>query len=134
MEKVRQEWTRLFSDFFGRSPSPPGTGVFPPVNLSEDNDRYYVRAELPGVMPEDIEISMEGETMTLSGEKKWTEAGENAHFHRREREAGRFRRIVTLPSRINPDGVDASFQNGVLTVTLAKAPEVKPKQIKVRTG
>lgn len=133
MEKMQREVNRLFSDFMGRGTSGSRVGVFPLVNVSEDSEKLYVRAELPGIKPEDIEISVEGDTITLRGERKVGEEGEKVSYHRREREAGRFRRILTLASRIDAEGVAASFKNGVLTVALPKAAEAKPKQIKVKS-
>jgi HSP20 family protein len=132
MERLQREMNRLYSDFFGRGESTFRLGVFPHVNVSEDSENLYVRAELPGIMPEDIEISVQGETLTLRGEKKLPEAGENVNYHRREREGGLFRRIISLPTKINPEAVDARFTNGVLKVILPKAPEVRPKEIKVK--
>lgn len=132
VERLQREMNRLFSDFSGRSLPSLGGMVFPPVNLTEDPDNIYLRTELPGMKPDEVEISVEGETLTLRGERKLAEAGEGVNYHRREREAGRFRRIITLPTRINPAEVNAVFKNGVLKVTLPKAPEVRPKQIKVK--
>lgn len=133
LERIQGEMNRLFSDFMGKVASPLRVGVFPPVNVSEDAERLYVRAELPGIKPEDIEISVEGDTLTLRGERKPVEAGDNVNYHRREREAGRFRRIITIPNRIDPEAVDASFKNGILTVILPKAAEARPKQIQIKS-
>ena len=133
MGQLKKEMDRLFSDFTGRTVSPHRAGVFPPINVSEDGENLYVRSELPGIEPEDIEISVEGETLTLRGERKLPEAGEGVNYHRREREAGRFRRIITLPARINPDGVEAAFKDGVLKNVLPKAVEARAKQVKVKT-
>lgn len=132
MERMQREMNRLFSDFFGRGAAAGQAGVFPPLNVAEDQENLYVRAELPGIKPEDIEISVEGETLTLRGERKLN-APENVSYHRRERESGQFRRILTLPSRINPDAVNASFRNGVLKVVLSKAEETKPRQIMIKS-
>ena len=133
MGQLKKEMDRLFSDFTGRTASLHRAGVFPPINVSEDSENLYVSSELPGIEPDDIEISVEGETLTLRGERTLSEAGEGVNYHRREREAGRFRRIITLPARINPDGVDATFKNGVLKIVLPKAAEARAKQVKVKT-
>lgn len=132
MERMQREMNRLFSDFFGRGAAPVQSGVFPPLNVTEDQENLYVRAELPGILPDDLEISVEGETLSLRGERRLP-AAENVSYHRRERESGRFRRILTLPARINPDAVDASFKNGVLKMVLPKAEEAKPKQIRIKS-
>ncbi|MEJ5366001.1 MAG: Hsp20/alpha crystallin family protein [Desulfosoma sp.] len=132
MDRLRREMDRLFTGFRGFRPL--RVGVFPPLNVSEDKDNLYVRAELPGINPGDIEISVEGDTLTLRGERKSAEVGENVSYHRREREFGRFRRSLTLPTRINTDKVEAVFKNGILRITLPKAEEVRPKQIAVKTA
>ncbi len=132
MGQLKKEMDRLFTDFSGRTASPHRAGVFPPINVSEDSENLYVSSELPGIEPDDIDISVEGETLMLRGERKLPEAGEGVNYHRREREAGRFRRIITLPARINPDGVDAIFKNGVLKIVLPKAVEDRAKQVKVK--
>lgn len=132
MERLRREMDRLFTGFRGFRPL--RVGVFPLLNVSEDKDNLYVRAELPGINPNDIEISVEGDTLTLRGERKSAEVGENVSYHRREREFGRFRRSLTLPTRINADKVEAVFKNGILQITLPKAEEVRPKQITVKTA
>ena len=133
MEQWKREMDRLFADFTGRGVSSYRTGVFPPINVSEDNENLYVSSELPGLEPNDIEISVEGDTLTLRGERKLPEAGDTVNYHRREREAGRFRRIITLPVRIDPARVEAGFKNGVLKIVLPKAAEARAKQIKVKT-
>lgn len=133
MEQWKQEMDRLFSDFTGRTVTSHRAGVFPPLNVSEDSEKLYVSSELPGIEPDDIEIHVEGDTLTLRGERKVPEAGEGVNYHRREREGGRFRRIVTLPVRIDPNGVEAAFKNGVLNIVLPKAAEARARQIKVRT-
>jgi len=133
LERFQEQMNRLFSNVLGeRGPRQVGFGVFPPLNVSEGDDCLYVRAELPGVKAEDIEISVEGETLTLRGERRLPEIAAGVSFHRREREAGRFRRVIALNTKINPDAVDAHFKNGVLEVVLPKAEEVKPRQIAVK--
>ena len=133
VERLQKEMNRLFSDFMGRGFPAVRGAVFPPVNLSEDGESLYLRTELPGMKPEDIEISVEGETLTLRGERKLAEAGESVNYHRRERESGRFRRIIALPTRVNADEVSAVFRNGVLKIALPKAPDLRPKQVIVKT-
>lgn len=131
MERLRNEMNQLFADFFPGRMGISRVGVFPALNMTEDANNIYIRAELPGIKPEAMDISVEGETLTLRGERKLGEP-EGVSYHRRERESGRFRRIVTLPSRINPDSVEASFKDGVLKIVLPKAEEARPKQIEVK--
>jgi HSP20 family protein len=109
------------------------TGVFPLVNLAEDDDNLYLTAELPGIDPQSLDLSVKLDTLTLKGSKKVEDEGKEVNYHRRERELGSFRRSLTLPAKIQPDAVDAKFKNGVLTVTLPKTSEAKAHQINITT-
>ncbi len=108
-----------------------GPGVYPALNLSEDDDNLYVTAELPGVVSDDIELSVQGEGLTIRGERKIPEADQEVNYHRREREAGFFRRVINLPVKIDNQNVRASVKSGILNITLPKAVEVKPRQIPI---
>lgn len=109
-------------------------GVFPLINVTEDGDGYYVRAELPGIKAEDLDISVSGDSLSISGERTLPAEDERAKYHRREREAGKFSRVFTLPSQVDADKVEARCMNGILTVTLPKTEAAKPKQISVKTS
>jgi HSP20 family protein len=106
-------------------------GVFPLINLTEDKDAFYVRAELPGITADSLNIQVVGRNLTISGERTIAAEGKEARYHRREREAGGFSRVIGLPGDIDPDRVSASMTNGLLTVTLSKSEASKPKQITV---
>ena len=126
------EWLRS-----GLSRAPYGesaAGVFPLLNVTEDADKYYIRAELPGLEAEDLGISVTGETLSITGERKLPAEDDKAQYHRREREAGNFSRIVSLPAQIDSDKVEARCVDGVLTVTLPKAAAAKPRQIAVKAS
>ena len=112
----------------------PAAGVFPLMNVTEGTDDFYVRAELPGLKADDLDISVTGDTLTITGERKLPGEDEKARYHRREREAGKFSRIVTLPAQIDTAKVEARCADGVLTITLPKAEEAKPKQIAVKSA
>ena len=101
------------------------------MNVTEDNDRFVVRAELPGMKADEIDISVTHDTLSISGERKIAAESEDAKYHRREREAGKFSRIVSMPSPINTEKVEATSVDGVLTVILPKSEETKPKQITI---
>lgn len=133
MERLKNEMDRIFQEGFGTSLLRERAGVFPPVNVYEDKDRYLLTAELPGVRPEDLEITVTEESVTLRGQRRPEDGGEKANYHRRERESGSFRRVVSLPERIDPNKVEATSRHGVLYVTLPKAEDVKPRQIKVKS-
>lgn len=128
---LRREMDDLF-DRFGTSPAFART-VFPPLNLYETDDAYLLTAELPGIAPEELEITLEGSTVTLRGERK-TVTEEGAAVHRSERAVGSFRRAIDLPVPIDSEKVEAVHRNGVLTLRLPKAPEHRPRQISVKAG
>lgn len=107
------------------------TNVFPAANITEDHDNYFVRAELPGIKADAIALQVTGRNLAISGERTIQSEGETVRYHRRERESGKFSRVVSLPDDIDADKVDAKMVNGVLTVTIAKAEAAKPKQIKI---
>ena len=113
--------------------SSPNRGIYPAVNLHETEDAYIVSAEVPGVEPGDIDVSLEGATLTLTGTRK-IEYENGSSLHRRERQAGSFRRAVELPAEIEADKVEAAYRNGVLMVRLPKSPEHKPRQIPVQAS
>lgn len=123
---------RLFSELTGRGLIGLGSGVFPAVNVSHDGDNIYVQAELPGLRAEDLDISVEGSTLTLRGERK-PDAAENVNYHRRERRAGKFHKAISLPDEVNADAVTAEYKDGVLRLVLPKAEHAKPKKIAVKT-
>jgi HSP20 family protein len=104
------------------------------MNVTGDNDNYFVRAELPGLSADELDISVTGDSLSISGERKLPVEDEKAQYHRREREAGRFSRIVSLPAQVNTGKTEARCTDGVLTVVLPKAEEVKPKQITVKVS
>ncbi len=105
-------------------------GWTPALDLYQDNDNVVAMVELPGLRKEDIEISLHDGTLTISGERK-SEPREGEKPEKTERFVGRFRRSVTLPSRIDADKVNAGYKDGILTVTMPKAEEAKPKRIAV---
>jgi HSP20 family protein len=104
------------------------------MNVTEDKDNYYVRAELPGLKADDLDISVTGDTLSISGERKISVEDEQAQYHRREREAGKFSRIVTLPAQMDTGKAEAHCTDGILTVVLPKAEAVKPRQIAVKAS
>ena len=105
--------------------------LFPLLNVKRDDNRYLVTAELPGISTEDLEIRVEGDTLTLKGERKPSDLGEGTSFHRRERASGRFQRSMTLPHRIDSEKVVARYKDGVLSVTLPIEQAALPREITV---
>ena len=132
LDEMRRGMERLF-DSLVDSTGLQMAGVFPAVNLSEDAQSVHVRAELPGVKADDLAITMENDTLTIAGERAMpAEDADRVSYHRREREWGKFRRSLVVPVHVDPDHVEARYRDGILTVTLAKAPHVRPKQITVQ--
>lgn len=132
LDKMRHEIDRLFERIPGREFPRVSAGVYPLINLRESKDKYFIRAELPGLKTEELSISATGNNLSIAGERKITSEGEHVKYHRREREAGSFSRIIALPGEINIDMVEASLINGILTVIVPKAEAAKPKQISVK--
>lgn len=134
LSTLRDEIDRLFeaplgdlarvSDFF--------SGGAPALDISEDKDDFIVKVELPGMKKEDIDVSLHEGSLSISGERKSEKKTEDAQVYRSERYFGRFQRTVALPAPVQADKVKGEYKDGVLTVTLPKAEEAKPKQIDVQ--
>lgn len=132
LSRLQDEVNRLFESHFGRRAVASRTGVFPAVNVSEDHDNVYAIAELPGVEAKDIDITVEEDSVIIKGVRKIEPVGEEVSYHRREREEGAFNRKISLPTRITAEKVSAETTDGVLTVVLPKAEEVKPRKIEIK--
>jgi len=105
--------------------------LFPPLNLCDAGDRYILTAQLPGVLPEDVDLSITGETLTVRGDRKRPEGVADESYRRQERVFGRWTRTVTLPDRVDSGQVSASFAQGILTVMIPKAESARPRHIAV---
>lgn len=125
---LRRELDRLFGDF-ERSVAPGAT----PVTFEDDGASFVLRADVPGLTENDVQISVAGNTVTLRGERK-LEAPEGHSVHRRERSAVKFAKSFELPARVDADKVSATLKHGVLTLTLPRAAEVQPRQISVKAA
>ena len=136
VDRLRREMNRLVEGTMGR-PFLGTTGfetrLFPLLNVRDARESFVVTAEIPGMKTDDLEIKIEGDTLTLKGERKPEDVGVNASYHRRERATGVFQRSMTLPGKVDADKVNATYKNGVLTVTLAKEKAAVPRQITVKT-
>jgi HSP20 family protein len=121
---------------FGRARHGQGGGrvLAPALDISERKDAYLVTVELPGLKPEDLDITMEDGLLTIQGERHFAHDSSEQQFHRVERRYGAFRRSITLPAHAMAEGIQASFEDGVLQILVPKAEEAKPKRIQVRPG
>jgi len=134
LDRMRREMDRLTEGLSRGVFRESMAGVFPLMNVTEDKNNYYVRAELPGFKAAELDISVTGDSLSISGERKLPVEDEKAQYHRRERESGKFSRIITLPAQVDTGKVDARCADGLLTVVLPKAEAAKPKQITVKTS
>ena len=132
VDRLRREMNRLFDVYHPTERLPFGTGVFPLVNVYMDQNAVYVTAELPGMDPAGIDISVQGDNLVLKGERKAEPESGGVSYHRRERRSGSFNRVLALPDRVDAEKVSAEYKNGMLKITLPKQEEAKPKQIQVK--
>jgi HSP20 family protein len=131
---LRDELDRLFESPFGEAAGSLLSVWNPAIDLFEDKDNVFVKAEVPGMKKEDIEVTLHDGVLSISGERKSEQKFENAETYRSERFVGRFQRAVTLPSQVKAESVTAHYQDGILTITLPKAEEAKRKQIEVKVN
>lgn len=134
MLNLRQTMDRMFEDTFlwpARSQYEMSGGNLP-LDIYQTKNDVVVKAALPGLKPEEVDISLSGETLTIKGEHREEKETKEADYIRREHRYGSFSRTVTIPVAIQSDKAQATFDNGILTLTLPKAEAVKPKQIKVK--
>lgn len=132
-DQVRREMLRLLDTVAGETFGSVGAGVFPPMNVTQDDDNFYLRAEVPGIKPDELSISAVRNRVSLAGKREIQREHERVSYHRKERAEGFFNRTVTLPTEVDAERVDARYADGVLTLTLPKAEETKARQITVRT-
>jgi HSP20 family protein len=131
---------RDFDRVFERLPGQFGNGEgqhamwYPHLDLRETDNAFIVEADLPGMSSDDIAVHVEGTTLMIAGERKAEQRQENGNFTRFERSFGKFQRALTLPAAVQVDAVDATYANGVLTVTVPKAEEAKVKRIAIKAS
>jgi HSP20 family protein len=133
MERLHREVNRLFSDTFASSGGSTAPS-YPAMNVWTQEEGAVVTAELPGLTAADIEITVVGDTLTLSGNRAANEVPEGAKYHRRERNFGKFNRVFQLPFNVEVDQVQAVFKNGVLHLSLPRAEAEKPKKIAIKAA
>ena len=131
LSDLQTEMNRLFEGVFGHPASVAGERMWAPrCDLWETNDDLVVTFELPGVSEKDVTVSITGDLLTVKGERRWTDQTERS-YHRVERAYGKFERSLQVPIPVQPNKVKASYRDGMLTVTLPKAEDVKPRDIKI---
>lgn len=131
LSSFRDEVNRLFDLSWPTRDSGLFSGWSPALDLYDDKDRFTVSVELPGMKKEDIQLTIHGGVLTVSGERKHEREGQEGETFRSERHFGKFQRSVTLPAAVDATKVKASYKEGILSIDLPKAEEAKPKQIEV---
>lgn len=135
MMSLRSAMDRLFdSVFFGTPWEWQPFSEELPLDVVETDNEFIVKASIPGINPDDLDITYSGRTLTIKGETKAEEEKEGQHYHLRERRYGSFSRSLTLPTPVQADAIEAHYEAGVLTLKLPKTEEVKPKRITVRSA
>jgi HSP20 family protein len=133
---MRKEMDRLFDRFWegeGDLPSLPALGEWAPaLDVSETKDAVIVKAEVPGMDPKDVQVSLQEQVLTLKGEKKQEKEEKDEHYYRTERAYGAFARAIRLPAPVDGSKVTATFKHGLLSVTLPKAPAAKGTSIPIK--
>jgi HSP20 family protein len=132
---IQNEMNRLFNTYF-EQPTPSGRGAggrrwVPAMDLVETTDHYVLRADLPGLSDDDVNVQLEDKVLTISGERKAEHEAEQEGYYRLERAFGEFSRSLTLPEGIDPDGVQAHFDRGVLEIRIPKPEQKKPRQVRI---
>jgi HSP20 family protein len=130
---LRDAMNMLLQESFIRpgSPSAPNGHVTLPLDVSETEEAFVIQASLPGIKPEDVQITVQGDTLTIRGEAREEGERKDEHWHLRERRSSSFQRSVSLATPVNSDKAEARFEHGVLTLTLPKSEAAKPRQIKI---
>lgn len=133
LSELRHQVDRLFDGLGSGAAWPVGGArtAFPALNVWEDNDNLYAEAEIPGVSRDALEVYAVGNELTIKGNRAGMR-GENLSYHRQERGTGDFARVITLPVEVNADRMSAVLKDGVLTITMPKAPEAKPRKIAIK--
>jgi HSP20 family protein len=134
-DRFNQLFNQTFSQVFGPEGQELGSRAWAPaVDIYENDQNLVIKAELPGVDPKDVEVRVENNTLFLKGERKFEKESDEGNYHRVERSYGSFSRSFTLPSSVNTENAQAEYKDGVLTLTLAKREEAKPKTIKIEVA
>lgn len=130
-DRVNQLFSQTFGGAGRGTEQSLSSNFIPPVDIYEDDHTITLQVETPGMSEKDLDIRVENNVLTISGERKLENEEKKENFHRIERQYGRFTRSFTLPRAVDPDSVNAEFDNGILKLTIAKREEARPKQIKI---
>lgn len=132
MMSLREAMDQLFDDVFTRPLSVSGASASPAIDLYQTEDDVFVKAAIPGLNPEEVDITVSDETLTLRGKYKQETEQKDTNYHIREHRSGSFQRTILLPSNVQANKVEAEFENGVLTIKIPTSEEVQPKSILIK--
>ncbi len=134
ISSLRDEIDRLFDSFFGRIPAVPSereVAWHPAINLEETEDKFIVKAELPGLKKDDIKVQVTEDGLIISGERKFEREEKGKTYHRIEMAYGKFQRMISFPAQVKPEGAKATYKDGILTVEIPKSEKARPKEIEI---
>lgn len=139
LSTLQERMNRAFQDSLSRASTPREEELYtgswaPPVDIFETKDKLVLKAELPGFKQEEIALRVENALLSIEGERKFEKESGDENYHRVERSYGKFVRTFSLPTTVDYEKIAASFENGILTVSLPKKEETKPKQIRIQVG
>jgi len=134
LSSARREMDRLWNRFFGETPFPRVVSEewVPSMDISETRDNLVIKADLPGLEAKDVNVSISGDVLSIKGEKAKEEEEKDEHYYYSERRCGSFQRSFRLPVNVQTDKIEATFDKGVLKITLPKIEESKKKEIKIK--
>lgn len=133
LARIHRDMDDLFGTFFGGMPAWAERQVWPAINISETDSDVTVKAEVPGCRAEDIDISVQGNTLSISGQKKQEKEEKEKGYYYAERSYGSFRRDLTLPSEVEHNKIDAAYKDGILTIKMPKSEKAKAVKVKVKS-
>ncbi|GIG55266.1 Hsp20/alpha crystallin family protein [Demequina activiva] len=127
----QDDFNQMVRQFFGDSEASLAGAFSPALDVEENEDGFTLHVELPGIAPEQVDVSIEDSVLTIAGQREFYADANAEGFKRIERRFGRFHRAVRLPDRVNADGIEATYKDGLLTIAVPKAEEAKPRRIQI---
>lgn len=127
---LRDEFDRIFKEYFIR-PEKIDEEWFPMLDMKEDSESIVVNIEVPGVKKDDIKVTLRGNQLIVTGERKFEKEKKDETYHRIERSYGKFQRVITIPVEVDQSKIKATYENGILSITLPKTEKEKPKEIEI---
>ncbi len=131
LDRLRRDLSHILTTPGGQVRLDSPAGVYPFLNVTQDQDNFYIRSEIPGMTLEELDVSVTGRHVTIAGERKIPSEEQEVRYHRREREDGKFRRQFNLPTDVDAEKVEAKYRHGMLMIVLPKAESAKPRKISI---